>query len=237
MQRTRENCVLRSRAELEEAAGEAVRRGFPLCDDMCKNWDTLLATEAVTRRVPKRGNVLDAGAEVYSMLLPWLRRCGYQNLLGINLSFEASFERNGIRYEPGDLTRTVFPTASFDAVVCQSVIEHGIHLGRYFREMSRIIRPGGVLITSTDYFPEVIDTREQRAFGSAIHIFSRTEVVSAIALAVSNGFALTSDIDLSAHERVVTWEEYSLSYTFVLLTLKRAGGEGHRCQNTDRMVP
>ena len=221
MHRTRENCVLRSRLELHEVIGEAIGRGFPLCDDTYKNWDTLLAVDAVTRRVPETGRVLDAGAEVYSMLLPWLSMCGYRNLLGINRAFDAPFEKGGIRYEPGDLTRTTFPRASFDAVVCQSVIEHGICLDAYFREMARIIKPRGILITSTDYFPKATDTRGQRAFGTVIHIFSRAEMRGVVAMSASHGFTLTSPIDLDAEERVVTWEEYGLSYTFVLLTFER----------------
>ena len=35
---------------------------------------------------------------------------------------------------------------SFDAITCQSVIEHGVDLEAYFREMARILKKGGHLI-------------------------------------------------------------------------------------------
>lgn len=221
----RENCVLRTDIELSDAIGVARTQGFPLCADIYKNWDTLLTVETVRRRVAPTGQILDAGAENYSMVLPWLRLCGYQNLAGINLAFKTQFEADGIRYEPGNLIKTCFPGAHFDAVVCQSVIEHGIDLEAYFREMARIIKSGGILVTSTDYFPDPIDTRGARAFGQPVHIFSRSEILVAIELAGRHGFVLTGPIDLDAGERVVRWEEFGLSYTFVLLTMERTADE------------
>ena len=42
----------------------------------------------------------------------------------------------------------------FDYVTSLSVIEHGVNIEKYFREMSRIIKSNGYLLTSTDYWPD-----------------------------------------------------------------------------------
>jgi SAM-dependent methyltransferase len=49
----------------------------------------------------------------------------------------------------GDLTRSAFPDACFDLVLCSEVIEHLHESSRALGEMGRLLRPGGVLILST----------------------------------------------------------------------------------------
>jgi SAM-dependent methyltransferase len=56
-----------------------------------------------------------------------------------------------------DATRLSFADASFDAVLCVSVIEHVPEDGRAMAEMWRVLRPGGVLHLTTDVAPESRD--------------------------------------------------------------------------------
>lgn len=191
---------------------------LPLCEDLAKNWDGLAALGSILRRIPKSGNILDAGAEMYSVILPWLASYGYKNLVGINLSFSSTVRRGNIVYEHGDITSTRFEDGYFDAITCLSVVEHGVNLQAYFEETFRILKPGGILITSTDYYQTAIDNRGQVAFGVPIHIFNEKEIVSALETAREAGFELTSQLDLSTEEKVVTWDEYGLTYTFIIMT-------------------
>ena len=46
--------------------------------------------------------ILDAGAEIYSNVLPALFLYGYRDLHGINLGFSDPTRRGPIRYIPGD---------------------------------------------------------------------------------------------------------------------------------------
>jgi ubiquinone/menaquinone biosynthesis C-methylase UbiE len=50
-----------------------------------------------------------------------------------------------------NLEDTKFNDQMFDYVTSLSVIEHGVNIEKYFREMSRIIKSNGYLLTSTDY--------------------------------------------------------------------------------------
>lgn len=217
-----ENAVLKTRQEWENAFRLVNMLGLPPHPEPPKNWDTLAALHCILRETDPSATILDAGAEYYSAILPWLAFYGYQNLTGINLVFEAAEQRGTIRYEPGDLTQTHFPAKHFDAITCLSVIEHGVEPRAYFQEMARILKPGGILITSTDYYSEPIDTGSQQAFGVPLRIFTPTDIEQMLELARESGLVLTSALDLSCEEKAVTWQARNLSYTFLMFTLRKA---------------
>ncbi len=200
-------------------AAKAAR--LPLHRGAEKNWDHLAAVFAILRSTTDSARVLDAGAEFYSNVLPALFAYGYRNLYGINLSFTEEARRGPIRYLPGDITRTIFPDGYFDAVACMSVIEHGVPLEGYLREMYRVLKPGGLLITSTDYYPTAIDTTGRMAHGAAIKIFTKAEIQEILRLAQSVGFESTGEVDLECSERPVRWDKFDLDYTFVIFTLRK----------------
>src|SRR5690348_14931572 len=190
------NAVLQSAAQLREASEFGRRHHLPLHRAEEKNWDHLAAVRAILSSTTPAACVLDAGAEMYSNVLPALYACGYRQLYGMNLSFADPARRGPIRYLRGDITRTGFSDGFFDAVTCMSVIEHGVLLRPYFAEMFRVLKPGGLLITSTDYYPEPIDTAAKEAYGAPIKIFCRREAEEMLALAWECGFEATGAIDL-----------------------------------------
>jgi 2-polyprenyl-3-methyl-5-hydroxy-6-metoxy-1,4-benzoquinol methylase len=53
-----------------------------------------------------------------------------------------------------DLEKTEYQNTTSDFVTSLSVIEHGINIQNYFKEMNRIIKKDGLLLTSTDYWPD-----------------------------------------------------------------------------------
>jgi len=215
------NGTLKSRAEWQQAFDSAKKLGIPLHRSPEKNWDHLAAVSTILARSPASARVLDAGAEFYSNVLPALFLYGYRDLYGINLSFTDPARRGSIRYLPGDLTRTPFPNDFFDAIACMSVIEHGVPLDAYFQEMRRLLKPGGVLITSTDYYPTPIDTHGLVAHGCPVRIFSKAEIQSALSLAQQIGLKPTGDLDLECVEKPIRWEPYGLEYSFVIFTLQK----------------
>ena len=106
----------------------------------------------------------------------------------------------------------------FDAITCLSVIEHGVNLKHYFREMSRILKPGGVLITSADYFEPKINTDEMRAYGTPVTVFSKNDIEEALLIAEQYGLRLTSPLDYACKEKVINWER--LGWNLPLLYLR-----------------
>jgi SAM-dependent methyltransferase len=215
------NGVLKSRAEWQRALEQAKTARLPLHRGDEKNWDHLAAVFAILGETTPSARVLDAGAEFYGNVLPTLFAYGYRDLYGINLSFTEEARRGPIRYQPGDITQTVFADSSIDAVACMSVIEHGVPLEGYFREMYRVLKPGGLLITSTDYYPTAIDTEGKMAHGAAIKVFTKSEVQEILRLAQDVGFESTGEVDLECSERPVRWEQFDLDYSFVIFTLRK----------------
>jgi SAM-dependent methyltransferase len=215
------NGALKSRAEWESAAAVADKAHLPHHRDRSKDWDHLGAVSAILENTKPTDNILDAGAEYYSNVLPALFLYGYRNLWGINLGFKFASQRGPIQYEPGDITRTKFPDSYFAAASCLSVIEHGVPLEAFFREMHRVLKPGGILTTSTDYYPTAVDTRGQLAHEAPIKIFTKAEVEEILKLAQRVGFELTGEVDLDCTDKPIRWEIYDLEYSYVLFTLRK----------------
>jgi SAM-dependent methyltransferase len=215
------NGTLKSRAQWKRAVEQAKAARLPLHRGEEKNWDHLAAVFAILGETTLSARVLDAGAEFYGNVLPALFAYGYRDLYGINLSFTEEARRGPIRYQPGDITQTLFADGYFDAVACMSVIEHGVPLGGYLREMYRVLKPGGLLITSTDYYPTAIDTTGRMAHGAAIKIFTKDEIQEMLRLAQEIGFESTGEVDLECSERPVRWEQFDLDYSFVIFTLRK----------------
>jgi len=215
------NGTLKSSVEWRAAFENARRLCVPLHRTPEKNWDHLAAAFYIASHTSRSARILDAGAEFYSNVLPILFLYGYRDLFAVNLSFTDTARRGPIRYIPGDLTHTPFPDSSFDAITCLSVLEHSVPLEPYFREMHRLLKPGGVVISSVDYYPTPIDTHGLVAHGSPIKVFSKPEIQAALSLAREIGLDPTGDVDLECEEKPIRWEPYGLEYTFLIFTLQK----------------
>lgn len=213
--------VLATRAQWQAAVAECRRIRLPRHPDRPKNWDALGAVATVLATVGPEASVLDAGAARYSSVLPWLRLYGLADLVANNLEFGADVRRDGVLFRYGDITRTDFPSARFDALTCLSVIEHGVAVEPFLAESARILRPGGVLVLSTDYDQDPPDTTGHRAYGRQVHIFSPAEIESLVVAAARHGLTLLGDLTLNHPERPVHWTRTGLNYTFIRLAFTR----------------
>lgn len=215
------NTTLQSQQQVEQAFAEVRACGLPPHPDRPKNWDALSTLHLILARTERTASILEVGAALYSVTLPWLYLFGYRNLRGIDLVFDKPVRRGPILYEQGDLAATRFKRASFDVIVSLSVIEHGLSVPAYFAELSRLLRPGGILITSTDYWADPIDARGQVAYGVPIKIFTRSEIEAMLSTARAYNLRPTGDVDLDCKEKVVTWNPFDLRYTFTCFALEK----------------
>ena len=215
------NAVLRTNREVQDVIRQVEKLGLPLNDDYPKNWDSLAALDCILKETDTSAHILDAGAELYSMILPWLFLYGFRHLIGINLVFKHPLKRGLIRYEYGDITRTGFEDRTFDAITCLSVIEHGVNIRSFFEEAARLLEPGGILVTSTDYYCEPIETHDLKAYGVPIHVFTSDEITAMLNIAHECGLEPTGEINLDCQDKPVTWQVFDLDFTFVVFTLRK----------------
>jgi SAM-dependent methyltransferase len=213
--------VLGSRADWQAAVQEARALALPLHHDRPKNWDALGALSVVLQHTTTSERVLDAGSARYSSVLPWLRLYGYTDLLGLNLEFGRPTRRDGVVFRYGDVTDTGQPAGSFGAVTCMSVIEHGVPVEAFLRESARLLRPGGVLVVSTDYDAEPPDTTGKLAYGQPVRIFGPKDIELLVSQADAAGLQLLGSFSPAHAERPVHWKRQELDYTFVRLSFVR----------------
>ncbi len=213
--------LLRTAEEWQAAVAECRRLRLPLHHDRPKNWDALGAVATVLTECGPGARVLDAGSARYSSVLPWLRLYGLSDLVGNNLEFGTDVRRDGVLFRYGDITATDFPDARFDAVTCMSVVEHGVPLEPFLAESARILRPGGVLVVSTDYDVDPPDTTGIMMYGQPVHIFSPDEIRDLVTLAGRHGLDLIGELSLDNPEHPVHWQRTGLDYTFIRLAFRR----------------
>jgi SAM-dependent methyltransferase len=213
------NRPLKSRAEVDAALAEAAACGLPVHPGDEKNWDLLVALGSILSATSRRDAVLEMGATHYTKLLTWLYLYGYRRLVGIDLVTPHDVVDGPIQSYRMDLTRTTFKSGAFSAIACLSVIEHGVAFDEYIAEAWRLLRPGGVLVTSTDFWCAPLDTEGKEAYGTPVRIFQPADMRSLLDTADRAGFRLDASFDLTCGDQVVTWERVGLSYTFVNLVL------------------
>ena len=102
------------------------------------------------------------------------------------------------------------------------MIEHGVADEALLAEVGRLLRPGGVFLFSTDYWPEKIDTRGIDLFGLPWRIFSRAEIDALVERAAAYDLRPSAPLgDLAAGaERPIHFAQRD--YTFLFGALSRA---------------
>jgi SAM-dependent methyltransferase len=222
------NSVLKNSFEIYHAMKCLRSLGLFPHHDRVKSWDTLKMIDII-KQANMSAFVLDVGCNG-SPILPLLRRLGFMNLYGCDLFLEEGISAaielyNTFDISVQDLEKTEFENNTFDFVTSLSVIEHGINIQNYFKEMNRIIKKGGLLLTSTDYWPDKIVNlvnTDINPKNSPDNIFSRREIEEdVIRVAERNGFLLTEPIDFTHGEKVIHWNDTCLDYTFIFFALRK----------------
>lgn len=163
--------ALRTRDEVIESNRRVDALGLVPHKALEKNWDFFNAFSAVLRRGRPDDVIIDMGSGRNSVILKWLAFYGYTHLYGCDLIAEPHIE-GPVEYTVQNIEQTSYPDHSADVITCLSVIEHGVDTVRFLVECERLLRPGGLLIISTDYWQMPLDLDGAEDELGPVHIFS-----------------------------------------------------------------
>ena len=110
-----------------------------------REWPIKVA--ALADALPRDAALVDVGCGTGSILRA-LRGLGFTDLHGLELSEYAvtRLSNEGIPMSQGTLLNMPFPDGRFDAVIASEVLEHVIRRRRFLRELTRIVKPNGVVL-------------------------------------------------------------------------------------------
>ncbi|MFW5636886.1 MAG: class I SAM-dependent methyltransferase [Thermodesulfobacteriota bacterium] len=167
-----------------------------------KRWEYPWALERAGLKPGEK--VLDAGCGA-SIFPAYLADQGYRTTACDLDELPAGLQYlhgGGVDYGRADLTRMSYAADVFDAVFCISVIEHLPReaMDAAMNEFHRILRPGGRLLLTTDYYEDASAPLWYEGPGPAFdvdwNVFDRPRLEAVVLNA--DGFEVMGDIDLSA---------------------------------------
>lgn len=225
--------VLQNWQEVGSATLALQRERLPIHSTAQKNWDHYLLHKIVSSQ-DREIRIIDLGCgEAHTLKL--LYSLGFENIHGLDFRISwrvrvtqlvRSWREKALslpfRLYSGDITRTPFRNHSYDLAVCVSTIEHGVNIKAFLQEVSRILKPGGLLFITTDYWEEELQTNDSaKAFGLPWKVFSRNDIELLIGLARASGLVLYQDTPIPAcSEKTVIWQ--NSNYTFISLLFRKA---------------
>jgi SAM-dependent methyltransferase len=197
----------------------------PFLPDPIKAWDVLVTLNMLLDICDPSDPILDLGCKD-SAVLPCLALNGFRSLFGVDLdrSILAQPTFGCIKWRVADFYHNEFRDSTFAAISAISTIEHGLDTGRLAREMSRLLRPGGLFVFSTDYHALKLDTSEIRHFGVEWKIFSREDIRDLLANFEQHGLEPLGSVSLDHDSAPIHW--MGRDYTFVIGALRKRRGKG-----------
>jgi SAM-dependent methyltransferase len=224
--------ILSNWNEIGKATHFLRSKGLPMHGDPEKNWDMVYICE-IADRLKRNCEIVDFGCGgLYVLKL--LSAMGFSNLYGFDLKIPKQDRlrqlfrcwRNRTVKLPfhlyqRDITNTSFPDARFDFAVSLSVIEHGVNIEKFFSEAYRILKPGSLLLITTDYWDVKVSVNDSvKPFGLSYTVFSQADIERIIGVAKRFGFRLNEDMFIPfCSEKVVEWN--MMKYTFISLLLSK----------------
>jgi 2-polyprenyl-3-methyl-5-hydroxy-6-metoxy-1,4-benzoquinol methylase len=235
------NSVLKNLSEVNYAINNLHSLGLFAHPDKVKSWDTYKMVKMISEG-DRSSFILDVGCNG-SPILSILKRLGFKNLYGCDLFLKKipsslteivyplyrpiieMYEDKTFNISIQNLEKTNFQDKMFDYITSLSVIEHGVNIQNYFKEMNRIMKKGGILLTSTDYWPDkilnIIKTKHNPR-NDPDNVFSKEEIEKDVLKAAElNDLILTEPIDFSFENKVVHYNVTGLDYTFIFFALKK----------------
>jgi SAM-dependent methyltransferase len=219
---------LQTRLESDAATALVESLGLPSHHDAQKNWDTYKCVNYVASTGDFETPVLDAGSGARVVAPRWFRQLGYKNVYACDVQGAQKdlYKNLGIHFSVQDLTATNYEDAFFQAVTCISVIEHNVPLEAFAKEMGRILKPGGLLLVSTDYWSEYIDCEGIYPYtfeAGEMKIITPDDMNGFTEMARASGMEPCEPLKFETTDKAVRWERTDRDYTFYFAAYRKKG--------------
>lgn len=211
------NQFLKTRDEIVESTQWLIRNGYMSHIISCKDWELRKIIESIYT-----GPLLDMGADGSFVLHNAIKKGLAGEMAGVDLAPVVGINKAaGATYYQADLMDTGLPDESFRTITCQSVIEHQVDYARFAKESSRLLKIGGTLIVSFDYWSPKPDTTKMKLYSLDWNILDANDVTRLILEMQRNNMELTGTIDWTLGDAVINPSYCSpadVSYTFGILS-------------------
>lgn len=239
--------VLKNWLEIGESVNSLVAAELPLHNTPAKCWDFKNIKEMFAEKLPDKNSIIvDLGcgpSHNGCVTLEFLLSLGYRNLTGIDIHIPAytrlaaairgwkkEHTFKPYRMVTSDITATKLKDGTVDGAILLSVVEHGVNLKRLFAELKRVMKKGGMVYLSTDYWerPIGLDPGMKAASGAQCNtalpwtIFDKMSIRKMIEVAGENGFKPIGGPDIPpCTDRPVYW--HGVYYTFIAMFFEKVG--------------
>jgi SAM-dependent methyltransferase len=182
-------------------------------------------SENIARALVKRGpfgTLLDLGCDDGERTMVWASAARAQAIKGVEVvaARAALAEERGIEISTADLGGPLpYEDETVDAVVSNQVIEHLFDTDLFLAESMRVLRPGGIVVTSTE---NLASWHNVASLLLGWQPFSLTNVSTEGA--IGNPLGLWADGDTSGTPDSVTWQHRRVFAARGLMDLHRAHG-------------
>lgn len=178
-----------------------------------RKWEYGLALKVIQEREVK--TVLDVGGGS-SLFSPGLANLGY-DITQVNLDEEgktvkkqSDFLKKEIKYTQADFL-LYKGRKKYDAVVCNSVLEHIPDDTKFFRKLLNYVKIGGVLILTVDY-----NSSGKQFSGNHLRTYNKEALEKFIKIATKEGFSVYKD-----KYEYLDIDSVVYDYTFASLILEK----------------
>lgn len=187
-----------------------------------KSWDVLQILKVIERHKPDRQSAIyDMGS--YNCEIPlalWWR--GYRkifaadfNVIGRSIRWYA----NRIQFRHENFYESTIQKNSLDVITALSVIEHGFEQVNFFKVCHSLLKPGGLVLLTTDFRREKIEVPASfTIFNLSYMVFSAEDVRSLVKDAEANGFELLkndAEDDWESSENPIEFMGHRMSFIFL----------------------
>lgn len=210
------NKFLQTRSEVDQCTAWLKSNNLFSHHFTCKDFDIANICKEL-----KDGDLLDMGSSGSWIMHNAIKMGVKGRKCGIDL-IEHESPIDGVEYFKGDLMATKFKAKSFHTITCLSVIEHEVDFDKLAKECSRLLRKGGSLYISFDYWNPKVNTDDvgTKLYGLKWTILDSSDLSRLEVALGKNKLHMSGNMNWTINETVINdrfCAPYGKAYTFGLL--------------------